>query len=717
MNKKLKGFSLAELLISLLIISIVLSAAIPTLTKKSAGSEQIWRWANNSNNSAYFGVGALQTAIIGNDMVPDVTNTWGTMEGIDSTTSGIRYTTSGDKLVLMKQSTSDNANSHLMNSHISFYTLANNASASTNDIMYTGRLALDRHNIALGIGSLQSLNDTSATFLGDNTAIGHYTLFRNKSGAFNTAIGEAALANNIYAKHNTAVGYQAGLSIDKDSTSDDDDTNAIQNTIVGSQALKTSKKGRSNTAIGYAALATHTNGIGSTAVGSEALRLSYGTGNTAFGTNACYRVEDGSYNLCLGLGAGEIINQSSNSLVSNKGLNKSVKYGLFIGSSPNDGVANTKISDAPLIFGRMQHIDDSHPREIVFNTANTEIRTFDGTYPLFKVSTKAGSDGATNGGDYTGYLSLTTYMNNASATTGQSAFHISGDVNTVYVSANDNNNGDKDLAINSGILRINTSTSGSNKNLNLTSTALNADLFNNRIYIGSNNTTRKARIDFESAGNLVMSSAANTSMSNPASITLSGASDNISLSAQNVRLGRNNQINIVNSNVNYNATLNMQGYDIEMTSLGSSGNSLRKNITDLWNAIFTLRASDARLKNISGDNTAGLKEINALEVKNYTYKNDEKKVPHVGVIAQQLQKIFPNSVTENNEGYLMIRTEEIFYAMVNSIKELCSQIQDLTAKITGLDKRITELENENAILKKQNEEFEKRLTKLEKKIK
>ena len=31
--------------------------------------------------------------------------------------------------------------------------------------------------------------------------------------------------------------------------------------------------------------------------------------------------------------------------------------------------------------------------------------------------------------------------------------------------------------------------------------------------------------------------------------------------------------------------------------------------------------SDARLKNISGDNTAGLKEITQLKVKNFTYKN------------------------------------------------------------------------------------------------
>ena len=125
--------------------------------------------------------------------------------------------------------------------------------------------------------------------------------------------------------------------------------------------------------------------------------------------------------------------------------------------------------------------------------------------------------------------------------------------------------------------------------------------------------------------------------------------------------------------------------------------------------------SDIRLKDVAGDSTIGLDEINALEVKNFTFKNDKEKTPHVGVIAQQLQKVFPNSVFEDKKsGYLKIKTEEIFYAMVNSIKELLAQIQDLTAKITGLDKRITELEKQNQLLLEQNKAFEKRLEKLEK---
>ena len=136
MNKKEKGFSLAELLIALLIISVVLSAAIPTITKKSAkSSEKIWRWSNE-NNSIYAAVGGNQSVIIGAEQKAfgddireaDEHNTPVTYikrifpdkdieEIIDSTPDiTTRFTTSGDKVVLFKESIrGDNGFDNLIN--------------------------------------------------------------------------------------------------------------------------------------------------------------------------------------------------------------------------------------------------------------------------------------------------------------------------------------------------------------------------------------------------------------------------------------------------------------------------------------------------------------------------------------------------------------------------------------------------------------------------
>lgn len=70
MNKKFKGFSLAELLISLLVISIVLSAAIPAITRKAGQQrELIWRWTEQ-NNVAFSATGANQSVILGLDAMP-----------------------------------------------------------------------------------------------------------------------------------------------------------------------------------------------------------------------------------------------------------------------------------------------------------------------------------------------------------------------------------------------------------------------------------------------------------------------------------------------------------------------------------------------------------------------------------------------------------------------------------------------------------------------
>ena len=73
-------------------------------------------------------------------------------------------------------------------------------------------------------------------------------------------------------------------------------------------------------------------------------------------------------------------------------------------------------------------------------------------------------------------------------------------------------------------------------------------------------------------------------------------------------------------------------------------------------------SSDRRLKYVGKENTSGLDKIKQLKVFNYTFKKDEKKTPHVGVIAQDLQKVFPDAVTKAKDGFLRIRFEDMFYA-------------------------------------------------------
>ena len=112
-------------------------------------------------------------------------------------------------------------------------------------------------------------------------------------------------------------------------------------------------------------------------------------------------------------------------------------------------------------------------------------------------------------------------------------------------------------------------------------------------------------------------------------------------------------------------------------------------VTELRTLIET---SDKRLKNITGENTDGLDKINKIKTYNYTFKNDDKKTPRVGVMAQDLKKIFPAAVTKGQDGYLRIRKDDMFFAMINAIKELAAKDSEKDLKIKALEKKNAELE-------------------------
>ena len=112
--------------------------------------------------------------------------------------------------------------------------------------------------------------------------------------------------------------------------------------------------------------------------------------------------------------------------------------------------------------------------------------------------------------------------------------------------------------------------------------------------------------------------------------------------------------------------------------------------------------SDKRLKNITGENNTGLDKIKQMKTYDYTLKSDKKSTTHTGVIAQEVQKFFPEAVFTDEDGYLKIRKDALFFAVVNAIKELAAHDSDKDLKIQELEKK--------------NAELEERLLKLEEKI-
>ena len=103
--------------------------------------------------------------------------------------------------------------------------------------------------------------------------------------------------------------------------------------------------------------------------------------------------------------------------------------------------------------------------------------------------------------------------------------------------------------------------------------------------------------------------------------------------------------------------------------------------------------SDFRLKKNIVDNNEGLEKIAAIRVRNFEYRLPEevtdlpehtaikKEGVQLGVIAQELQQVCPDCVKEESTGVLSVDSDNVFWHMVNAIKQLKAEVDSLKAQI------------------------------------
>jgi hypothetical protein len=107
--------------------------------------------------------------------------------------------------------------------------------------------------------------------------------------------------------------------------------------------------------------------------------------------------------------------------------------------------------------------------------------------------------------------------------------------------------------------------------------------------------------------------------------------------------------------------------------------------------------SDERLKNIKGRFNSGLKAVMQLEPIRFQYKRDnalglQSELEQVGFGAQALQKIIPEAVTKNANGYLMVNNDPILWTMLNAIKEQQQAIKEQQKEIAELKGQVRRLQ-------------------------
>jgi hypothetical protein len=116
---------------------------------------------------------------------------------------------------------------------------------------------------------------------------------------------------------------------------------------------------------------------------------------------------------------------------------------------------------------------------------------------------------------------------------------------------------------------------------------------------------------------------------------------------------------------------------------GTNGAYNEKNVTT-WET-----TSDQRIKKNIVSNNVGLEVISQIDVRNFEYRTAEEitDLPasaaidqsgvQLGVIAQELQAVLPECVTENSTGVLSVNTDQLIWYLVNSVKQLNAEIQTL----------------------------------------
>ena len=127
--------------------------------------------------------------------------------------------------------------------------------------------------------------------------------------------------------------------------------------------------------------------------------------------------------------------------------------------------------------------------------------------------------------------------------------------------------------------------------------------------------------------------------------------------------------------------INTQSYGangiVEVYDPGSIGVSV-------WGQTDIVAFSDERTKENVLIIDKALEKINQINGVTYSRKDVEDNRRYAGVIAQQIEKVLPEVVHENNEGYKSVAYGNVVSLLIEGIKELSQEVEILKNEIINL---------------------------------
>jgi len=418
------------------------------------------------------------------------------------------------------------------------------------------------------------------------------------------------------------------------------------NTAVGKTALTTNSTGADNTAGGWQAMYNNTTGSSNTAFGSNALvNNTTATGNSAFGYQSLQNNTTGTYSSAFGYQSG-LLNTTG----------EIAAFGTWSLKNNTAGTRNVSLGDYSLQANTTAN--DNNAVGFYALTANTTgaNNTGIGSYALTSNTTASYNTAI---GYQAGYTATTNISN---CFIGAKAGYAATGANNTYVGANNSGGNGSGSAMTSG--NSNTILGG------FTGNQGGLDIRTSSNYIVLSDGDGNPRGYYNGTGNYWAFNNGGASGSTVANFSNDNASNPYGIYVAFTAAAPNNTSNYV-----------FRGQD-NSTSMYT-----------IWSNGTTSGRSDARLKKNISDATPKLDDICKLQVRNYEWTTSDGGSKEIGLIAQEVETVFPNlvithDVEKDGDDYKEVKYSVFVPMLLKAVQELKTIVDAQAAEIAELKAKV-----------------------------